>query len=83
MARCSPQAQALEPALRPETARSADSLERIATVLGVPVTAFFPEADRPDETIAQAADLVTAFAAIGNPAARRTCLAFVRAMSSS
>ncbi|MGH1570131.1 hypothetical protein ACRAWG_05040 [Methylobacterium sp. P31] len=52
-------------------------------MLGVPVTAFFPEADRPDETIAQTADLVTAFAAIENPAARRTCLAFVRAMSSS
>jgi hypothetical protein len=37
----------------------------------------------PDAAITQAADLVSAFVAIENPAARRTCLAFVRAMSSS
>lgn len=68
---------------RPDTARSRDALERVARTLGVPVTAFFPDEARPDAAITQAADLVSAFVAIENPAARRTCLAFVRAMSSS
>lgn len=49
----------------------------------MPVASFFPDADRPDAAIAQAADLVSAFVAIENPAARRTCLAFVRAMAGS
>ena len=67
----------------PETARTRNDLARLADVLGVPVTAFSPESDEQDEAILQAADLVTIFAAIDNPAARRTCLAFVRAMASS
>ena len=56
---------------------------RIAGILDVPVATFFPDADQPEMAIIQAADLVTAFVAIENPAARRTCLAFVRAMASS
>jgi hypothetical protein len=68
---------------RAESARSGKTLERIATALDVPVASFFPDEAAPDEAIVQAADLVTAFVAIQNPAARRTCLAFVRAMSSS
>ncbi|GJE47595.1 hypothetical protein GOFOIKOB_0620 [Methylobacterium tardum] len=77
------QAPDRSPEPRPDTARSRDALERVARTLGVPVTTFFPDEDRPDAAIAQAADLVSAFVAIENPAARRTCLAFVRAMSSS
>jgi hypothetical protein len=60
-----------------------EALERIATALGVPVATFFPDEAQPDTALAQAADLVIAFAAIVNPAARRTCLAFVRAMASA
>jgi hypothetical protein len=77
------QAPARSPEPRPDTARSRDALERVARTLGVPVTTFFPDEECPDAAIAQAADLVSAFVAIENPAARRTCLAFVRAMSSS
>ncbi|MBP1180733.1 hypothetical protein [Methylobacterium sp. PvR107] len=76
-----PPARSPEP--RPETARSRDALERVARTLGIPVTNFFPDEECPDAAITQAADLVSAFVAIANPAARRTCLAFVRAMSSS
>ena len=65
----------------PEPARL-EVLERLATSLGVPVAAFFPDASLPDSALVQAAELVTAFAAIASPAARRTCLAFVRAMAS-
>ncbi|WP_457106567.1 hypothetical protein [Methylobacterium sp. P5_C11] len=60
-----------------------DALTRIARILDVPVASFYPDADRSEMAISQAADLVTAFVAIDNPAARRTCLAFVRAMASS
>ncbi|MCJ2064832.1 hypothetical protein MKK63_19265 [Methylobacterium sp. J-088] len=67
----------------PGTARTRNDLARLADVLGVPVTVFSPETEGQDEAILQAADLVTIFAAIDNPAARRTCLAFVRAMASS
>ncbi|AIQ92170.1 protein of unassigned function [Methylobacterium oryzae CBMB20] len=67
----------------PPGAASKDALYRIAGILDVPVASFFPDADRPDAAIAQAADLVSAFVAIENPAARRTCLAFVRAMAGS
>ncbi|WP_267358264.1 MULTISPECIES: hypothetical protein [unclassified Methylobacterium] len=67
----------------PETARTRNGLARLADVLRVPVTVFSPETEGQDEAILQAADLVTIFAAIDNPAARRTCLAFVRAMASS
>ena len=49
----------------------------------MPVASFYPDADRPDAAMTQAADLVSAFVAIDSPAARRTCLAFVRAMASS
>ncbi|MEL6060990.1 MULTISPECIES: hypothetical protein [unclassified Methylobacterium] len=70
-------------ALLPEAARARDNLARLANVLGVPVSAFSPATDGQEEAILQAADLVTVFAAIENPAARRTCLAFVRAMASS
>ena len=71
------------PASAAEMARSRDSLARLAEVLRVPVSTFHPVVGDQDEAIAQAADLVTEFAAIDNPAARRTCLAFVRAMASS
>lgn len=64
-----------------EAARIRTSLSRIAKVLGVPVSAFFPDAVGQDDTVLQMADLVTVFAGIENPAARRTCLAFVRAMA--
>jgi hypothetical protein len=77
------QSPARSPEPRPETARSRDALERVARTLGVPVTNFFPDEECPDAAITQAADLVSAFVAIENPAARRTCLAFVRAMSNS
>ncbi|MGH1587132.1 hypothetical protein ACRBEV_00760 [Methylobacterium phyllosphaerae] len=60
-----------------------DALTRIAGILDVPVASFYPDADQSEMAIIQAADLVTAFVAIENPAARRTCLAFVRAMASS
>jgi hypothetical protein len=66
-----------------ESVRTQDTLERVARTLGLPVTAFFPDEGRPDTPINQAADLLVAFVAIENPAARRTCLAFVRAMASS
>ncbi|SFL26407.1 hypothetical protein [Methylobacterium pseudosasicola] len=66
---------------RPETDRSAAMLERIADTLRLPVDAFFPDKPEPGETVAQAADLVTAFMAIETVAARRTCLAYVRAMA--
>ncbi|MDP4005697.1 hypothetical protein [Methylobacterium sp. NEAU K] len=66
---------------RPEALRSRAILERISDRLGLPVAAFFPDEAEPDEALAQAADLVTAFMAIGSVAARRTCLAFVRAAS--
>ncbi len=66
-----------------ESVRSQDTLERVARTLGLPVTAFVPDGGRPDTPINQAADLLVAFVAIENPAARRTCLAFVRAMASS
>lgn len=79
LSRATPEAS--EP--RRQTARSEDALERIAGTLGVPVAAFFPDADAPDPALAQAADLVAAFVAIDNPAARRTCLAFVQAMARS
>ena len=78
-----PQGSVPSPAPPPETDRSRDNLARLADVLGVPVSAFSPETAGQDEAILQAADLVTVFAAIENPAARRTCLAFVRAMASS
>ncbi|KNY20530.1 hypothetical protein [Methylobacterium sp. ARG-1] len=65
----------------PEADRSAAILERIADTLHLPVDAFFPDERAPGETVAQAADLVTAFMAIETVAARRTCLAFVRAMA--
>ncbi|MGU3667590.1 hypothetical protein ACLBX9_25680 [Methylobacterium sp. A49B] len=78
------QSHTLAPAatLGPEPAQP-EALERIARTLGVPITSFFPDRDQSDMTVAQAADLVAAFAAITSPAARRTCLAFVRAMASS
>ncbi|MBE7202715.1 MAG: hypothetical protein INR70_33635 [Parafilimonas terrae] len=79
----SPQGLAPSPLPLPEAARPRDNLTRLADVLGVPVAAFSPETDGQDEAILQVADLVTVFAAIDNPAARRTCLAFVRAMASS
>jgi hypothetical protein len=60
-----------------------EALERIAEALGVPVATFFPDGSEPDMAFAQVADLVIAFAAIASPAARRTCLAFVRAMASA
>jgi len=66
----------------PETPRTRKDLARLPDGLGVPVTAFSPESEEQDEAILQAADLVTIFATIDNPAARRTCLAFVRAMAS-
>lgn len=66
-----------------ESVRSQDTLERVARTIGLPVTAFFPDEGRPDTSSDQAADLLVAFVAIENPAARRTCLAFVRAMASS
>ncbi|MCJ2068439.1 hypothetical protein MKK75_06380 [Methylobacterium sp. J-030] len=78
-----PQGPAPSPAPRQAAARSRDNLARLAHVLGVPVSAFSPEAEGQDEAILQAADLVTVFAAIDNAAARRTCLAFVRAMAGS
>ncbi|MBN4092840.1 MULTISPECIES: hypothetical protein [Methylobacterium] len=67
----------------PGAARTSDALSRIAGILDVPVASFYPDADRPDAAMTQAADLVSAFVAIDSPAARRTCLAFVRAMASS
>jgi hypothetical protein len=79
----SPQALVPSPLSLPEAARPRDNLKRLADVLGVPVAAFSPETDGQDEAILQVADLVAVFAAIDNPAARRTCLAFVRAMASS
>ncbi|SDO12666.1 hypothetical protein SAMN05216360_11530 [Methylobacterium phyllostachyos] len=83
MALARSQGPAPSPASASEMARARDSLARLAKVLGVPVSAFHPVAGEQDEAIVQAADLVTEFAAIDNPAARRTCLAFVRAMASS
>ncbi|MCJ2122868.1 hypothetical protein [Methylobacterium sp. J-077] len=65
----------------PEADRSAAMLERIADTLRLPVAAFFSNEPEPGETVVQAADLVTAFMAIETVAARRTCLAFVRAMT--
>ncbi|MCJ2055235.1 hypothetical protein MKL09_01565 [Methylobacterium sp. J-048] len=65
----------------PEADRSAAMLERIADTLHLPVAAFFPDEFERSETVEQAADLVTAFMAIETVAARRTCLAFVRAMT--
>jgi len=59
-----------------------DTLERVARALGVPVATFFRAEDQPDTAVVQVADLVCAFGAIASPAARRTCLAFVRAMAS-
>ncbi|MDP4004544.1 hypothetical protein [Methylobacterium sp. NEAU K] len=67
--------------LKPETVRGEAMLECIAGRLSLPVAAFFPDEAEPGEAVAQAADLVTAFMAIDSVAARRTCLAFVRAMS--
>ncbi|MEE7502320.1 hypothetical protein ACLBXO_11400 [Methylobacterium sp. C33D] len=67
----------------PATACASDALSRIAGILDVPVASFYPDADRPDAAMTQAADLVSAFVTIDSPAARRTCLAFVRAMASS
>ena len=61
--------------------RSEVMLERIAEMLRLPVASFSPAAPAPNEAVAQAADLVTAFMAIETVAARRTCLAFVRAMA--
>ena len=78
-----PEGPAPSPAPLPDAARIRDNLARLADVLGVPVSAFSPESEEQDEAILQAADLVTIFATIDNPAARRTCLAFVRAMASS
>ena len=75
-------ARAATPEPRPAPARR-DALERIALTLGVPVATFFPDEDRPDTAVVQAVDLVAAFSTIASPAARRTCLAFVRAMASS
>ncbi|CAM3090048.1 hypothetical protein JHFBIEKO_3173 [Methylobacterium mesophilicum] len=66
---------------QPETDRSGEILERIAGTLRMPVAAFLPDEPEPREAVAQAADLVTAFMAIETVAARRTCLAFVRAMA--
>jgi hypothetical protein len=63
------------------SAPSREILARIAEKLGVPVATFFPDQARQDAAITEAAQLVAAFAAIENPGARRTCLAFVRAMS--
>ena len=77
------QEPASSPASASEMVRARDSLARLAKVLGVPVSAFNPAVGGQDEAIVQAADLVTEFTAIENPAARRTCLAFVRAMASS
>ncbi|MCJ2091184.1 hypothetical protein MKK67_01490 [Methylobacterium sp. J-072] len=64
-----------------EADRSVALLDRIADTLRLPVAAFFPDEIEPGETVAQAADLVTAFMAIETVAARRTCLAYVRAMA--
>jgi hypothetical protein len=71
------------PGSTPAPSGAHHTLNRIADALGVPVASFFPDSDGPDAATAQAADLVSAFAAIDNPAARRTCLAFVRAMANS
>ena len=67
----------------PGAACATDALSRIAGILDVPVASFFPDANRPDAAITQAADLVTAFVAIESSAARRTCLAFVQATANS
>ncbi|MEE7494047.1 hypothetical protein [Methylobacterium oryzae] len=67
----------------PAAACATDALSRIAGILDVPVARFYPDAERPDAAMTQAADLVSAFVTIDNPAARRTCLAFVRAMAGS
>ena len=75
-------ARAATPQPRPAPARR-DALEGIAHTLGVPVATFFPSDDQPDTAVVQTADLVAAFVAIASPAARRTCLAFVRAMANS
>ncbi len=80
--RCS-QAPNQRPAASPDSARTEDQLACIAKALDVPLASFFPDKDRQNEAIRQAADLVTVFAGIENAAARRTCLAFVRAMASS
>jgi hypothetical protein len=64
-----------------EMDRSAAILDRIADTLHLPVAAFFPDEPEPSEIVVQAADLVTAFMAIETVAARRTCLAYVRAMA--
>ena len=82
MAPASSLAHAPAPEPCPVPARR-DALERIASTLGVPVAIFFPDEDQPDLAMIQTADLVAAFTAITSPAARRTCLAFVRAMASS
>ena len=82
MAPASSLARAAAPEPRPVPARR-DALERIASTLGVPVTIFFPDEEQLDLAMAQTADLVAAFTAIASPAARRTCLAFVRAMARS
>ncbi|MCJ2087389.1 hypothetical protein MKK88_15550 [Methylobacterium sp. E-005] len=78
-----PEGPAPSPAPLPDAARIRDNLARLADVLGVPVSAFSPEQQGRGEAVLQAANLVTVFSAIENPAARRTCLAFVRAMASS
>jgi len=78
-----PQGPAPSPAPLSEADRTRSNLARLADVLGVPVSVFSPGIDGQDEAILQMADLVAVFAAIENPAARRTCLAFVRAMASS
>lgn len=79
----SPQGATPSPACLLEPVRTGDNLRRLADVLGVPVSAFSTATNGQDEAVLQVADLVTDFAAIDNPAARRTCLAFVRAMANS
>ncbi|MCJ2132638.1 hypothetical protein MKK69_00890 [Methylobacterium sp. J-026] len=71
------------PASSADSARTEHTLACLAKALDVPLASFFPDKDRQDEAVRQAADLVTVFAGIENAAARRTCLAFVRAMASS
>ena len=67
--------------LDPETMRSQAILERIADALCMPITALVADRAAEAESITQAADLVTAFLEIEGVDARRTCLAFVRAMA--
>lgn len=60
------------------------TLQKIAEMLGVPVSAFFEhDPAAPEETAAEAwrqtTELLQAFARVEDPQSRRECIAFVRA----